>query len=69
MTLEPQYISRKGYKEGMTKFIYWDELLNLEAPDYYLTDESAAWIKAEIDQALELTLTRQCGKVLVYPHR
>ena len=24
---------------------------------------------AEVDQALELTLTRQCGKVLVYPHR
>jgi threonine dehydrogenase-like Zn-dependent dehydrogenase len=24
---------------------------------------------AEIDKALELTATRQCGKVLVYPHR
>ena len=24
---------------------------------------------AEVDQAMELTLTRQCGKVLVYPHR
>jgi threonine dehydrogenase-like Zn-dependent dehydrogenase len=24
---------------------------------------------AEVDQALDLTLTRQCGKVLVYPHR
>ena len=24
---------------------------------------------ADVDQALELTLTRQCGKVLVYPHR
>jgi hypothetical protein len=23
----------------------------------------------EVDKALELTATKQCGKVLVYPHR
>jgi hypothetical protein len=24
---------------------------------------------ADVDKGLELTATRQCGKVLVYPHR
>jgi hypothetical protein len=24
---------------------------------------------ADVDEGLELTATRQCGKVLVYPHR
>jgi hypothetical protein len=33
----------------MTKLNYWDELLNLETPGYYLTDRSAARIHAEID--------------------
>ena len=33
----------------MANLNYWDELLNLETPGYYLTDESAARIHAEID--------------------
>lgn len=33
----------------MTNLNNWDELLNLETPGYYLTDESATRIHAEID--------------------
>lgn len=35
----------------------WDQVATHEFP------------MAEVDKALELTVTRQCGKVLVYPHR